>query len=138
MGRKNNHDTAKKVAVGGVIAGVVGFLAGILTAPKSGRETRQDIKDTAQKGVDEAEKDLKKLQDELNDLADQAKANKAKLTKAAQTEYADLVKKAQANRKKADEVLKAVRSGEANDRDLEKAVKAANKSVEHLKKYLQK
>ncbi|HET7059992.1 MAG TPA: YtxH domain-containing protein [Candidatus Saccharimonadales bacterium] len=138
MMRRKQKDTAKKIAIGSMIAGVVGYLAGVLTAPKSGRETRGDIKDTADKGVAEAEKDLKKLQTELDKAAGQAKANQAKLGKAAQKEYADLVDKAQDSKTKAGEVLRAVREGDAEDRDLEKAVKDAGKALEHLKKYLKK
>ena len=50
-----------------------GYLAGILTAPKSGKETREDIKDTAVKTYSEAEKQLKKLHTELNDVLAEAK-----------------------------------------------------------------
>lgn len=137
MGRKQN-DAAKKIAIGSAIAGVVGFLAGILTAPKSGKETREDIKDTADKGVDEAEKDFKKLQDEIDKVISQAKANRAKLSKSAQEELNELIDKAKDNKSKAGDVFSAVRDGEAEDRDLDRAVKSATKSLEHLKKYLKK
>lgn len=36
-----------KVAVGAAIGAVVGFVSGILLAPKSGKETRDDIKNAA-------------------------------------------------------------------------------------------
>lgn len=38
-----------KVFLGTVIGAVAGFAAGILSAPKSGKETRQDIKDATNK-----------------------------------------------------------------------------------------
>jgi len=44
-----SKDTGKKVALGALIAASVGYVAGVLTAPKSGKETRQDIKNTGRK-----------------------------------------------------------------------------------------
>lgn len=136
--RRRKDDTTKKVAIGGAIAAVAGFLAGILTAPKSGKETRQDLRDTADKGKTEAEKELQKLHAELDKTIEQAKANKTKLGKAAQEEFNELVDKAKDSKEKATEVLGAVREGAANDQDLDRAVKAANRSLKHLKKYLKK
>ena len=48
--------TGRKLAVGTLIGAGIGYLAGILTAPKSGRETRQDIKDATLKAKTEAER----------------------------------------------------------------------------------
>ncbi|MCA1806602.1 MAG: YtxH domain-containing protein, partial [Actinobacteria bacterium] len=36
-----------KFAIGAVFAAAAGYVTGILTAPKSGKETRKDIHDTA-------------------------------------------------------------------------------------------
>lgn len=137
MIRRNPH-TGRKIAIGSAIAGALGFLAGILTAPKSGKDTRQDLKDSAGKGVDEAEKEFKKLQAEIDKVINQAKSNKTKLNKAAQEELNELIDKAKDNKVKAGEMLDAVRAGEAEDRDLDRAVKAATRSLTHLKKYLKK
>ena len=51
----------KKFAIGTVIAAAAGYVAGLLTAPKSGKETREDIKNTAVKTYKVAEKELKEL-----------------------------------------------------------------------------
>jgi len=49
-----------KIAIGAMFAAITGFAAGLLAAPKSGKETREDIKDAALKTkgtvIDEAEK----------------------------------------------------------------------------------
>lgn len=37
----------KKLAIGAIVGAAVGVVAGILTAPKSGKETRDDIKEKA-------------------------------------------------------------------------------------------
>jgi gas vesicle protein len=38
--RRKKENTGKKIALGAAVAGVVGYLGGILTAPKSGRSRR--------------------------------------------------------------------------------------------------
>jgi len=37
-----------KITVGAIIGAIAGIAAGVLTAPKSGKETRSDIKEKAQ------------------------------------------------------------------------------------------
>ena len=74
----------KKWALGAVIAAIGGFITGILTAPKSGKETRQDIKDEAVKLKGEAEKTLKQLHTEqipINKLLHSTHNNKIISTK---------------------------------------------------------
>ena len=44
----------KKLAIGAVIGAAIGVAAGILTAPKSGRETRDDIRRKANDAKDKA------------------------------------------------------------------------------------
>ncbi len=46
----------KLLPVGAVIGAIAGVIAGVLTAPKSGKETRADIK----KKADELKKNVKK------------------------------------------------------------------------------
>ena len=139
MGRHNRKDdTIKKIAIGGTIAAAAGFVAGILSAPKSGKETRSDIKQAADKGLSEAEKDLKKLHSELDKAIDGAKENKEKMTLKAQKERDLIVEKAQDTKEKAREMLNAVREGETTDRDLKKAIKDANTAIAHLKDYIKK
>jgi len=139
MRRKHhNHDTAKKVAIGSGIAAAVGYLAGILTAPKSGKQTRSDIKKTADKTVIEAEKELKKLHTELSKLIDEAKKGSTKLSSKAKKEADDLVDKAKDTKEKAREMLSAIHEGDTDDRDLKKAIKDANAAIDHLKDYIKK
>lgn len=138
INRRKHDNTVKKIAIGSAIAAVGGFIAGILTAPKSGKETRQDIKENANKGLAEAEKELKKLHTQLDAAITQAKAQKGKLGVKAQKELNDLIAKAKDSKEKAREVLSAVHEGEAEDKDLAKAVKQANNALTNLKKYLKK
>ena len=128
----------KKLAVGVGLAAVAGYLAGILTAPKSGKETREDIKNAAVSGKAEAEKQLKKLVSELGDMVEETKKRGLDLGDKANKELADLVDKAKAAREKAREVVTAIHDGDAEDEDLKLAVSQANTALRHLRDYLKK
>src|SRR6185312_2409413 len=91
---KRKGVSGKKVALFGTVAATAGYLAGVLTAPKSGKETRQGIKNTAETGFAEAEKDLKKLSAELNKVVKDAKGSGEKLGVKAQKELGELVDRA--------------------------------------------
>ena len=128
----------KRFAIGAVIAGAAGYVAGMLTAPKSGKETRQDIKDATNKSMNEAEKELKKLHTQLSGALDDAKVNKDKLSGKAQKDLGDLLDKAKDTKEKAREMLSAIHEGSAEDKDLSKAIKDANAAIDHIKEYLKK
>ena len=135
---RKKQNVAKRVAIGGVIAGVAGYAAGILTAPKSGKETRKDIKDASAKSIAAAEKELKKPLNELDKVIKQAKTNSGKLSDKTKKELDVLVVKAKDAKEKTREVLSAIHEGSANNKELDKAIKEANDSIEHLKQYLKK
>ncbi len=132
------HSTAKKVAIGGAVAAVAGYVAGILTAPKSGKETRADIKEAAERTVAEAEKDLKQVNVELDKIIKEAKTKGEKLSAKAQKELNKLVEKAKDTKEKIREMLSALHEGDAADKDLAKAIKDANNALDHLRDYLKK
>ena len=75
-----------KLAFSAVVAGVAGFLAGILTAPKSGKETRKDIKSAAMKAKKDAEINLKSIHSELNKKITDTKEQGDKLSGKAKSE----------------------------------------------------
>ena len=58
----------KKLAIGALVGAVTGLIAGVLTAPKSGRETRDDIKKKAEELKVKADKASDKTRKELEDL----------------------------------------------------------------------
>jgi gas vesicle protein len=138
MSHRNRKRTLKRIAIGGTVAAVAGYVAGILTAPKSGKQTRADIKDKTEKSYADAEKELKKLHGDLDKVIKDASATRAKFSRKAQKELAELVIKAKDTKEKVREMISAVREGEAADKDLKRAVKDANAALQHLRDYLKK
>lgn len=130
--------TVKKIAIGAAVAAVAGYVAGILTAPKSGKETRADIKNAADAASVEAERRLKKMHTELAQLLDQAKAVRSKLSGKAKVQYDELLEKSKLAKQKAREVLSALHEGDAEDEDLQKAIKESTRAIDHLKSFLKK
>src|SRR6478752_4390809 len=120
MSRKNKEqdmkDATKKLAIGAAVAAAAGYLAGILTAPKSGKETRKDIKDASAKGMHEAEKQLKRLHTELNDVMAEASERTERLTGKAKQELDSALAATQVAKGKAREILSAVHEGKADDK----------------------
>lgn len=132
MGRKEHRRRViKDVAIGSTIAAAAGYVAGILTAPKSGKETRESLKNGA-------EKELQKVHVDLDKAVSEAKKTGHKAGSKAKKELDDLVAKAKDGGQKAGEVLAAVRKGTAKDEDLAKALKQAQNSLNNLRKYLKK
>lgn len=132
------NKSAKKFALGTLIAAAAGYLAGILTAPKSGKETRDEIKDAAKNSVAEAERQLKKLHTELNTVLSEASSRLEEVNGKARTELQKVMESSTAVKEKARDILSAVHEGHADDKDLKKAIAEAEKAVNHLKTYLAK
>ncbi|HUP26293.1 MAG TPA: YtxH domain-containing protein [Candidatus Limnocylindrales bacterium] len=128
----------RNIAVGTVLVAAAGYVAGLLTAPKSGRETRKDIRTAAQKAKGEAERKLKNAHGELtklvNDASEMAKSSKHK----ANDELKKALEKANNVRLKTRVVLSAIHEGEAEDRDLQKALDDVKAAIKHLKQYATK
>lgn len=138
MSRNNRNNNLKKVVIGSTVAAAAGYVAGILTAPKSGKTTRSDIKDAAKKNRIKAEKDLKNLHTDLDKAMQEAKTRSSKLSAKAQKELNELLKKAKVTKDKTREVVSAIHDGDAEDKDLKKAVSNAQNSIKHLREYLKK
>ena len=109
-----------------------------MTAPKSGKETREDIKDKAVETYAAAEKELKKLHTELGDVLAEAGDRFGELRGKSQKSLDEAVAKGQKAKDKAREVLSSLHDGEAEDKDLKKAVAEATKAIENLRTYLKK
>lgn len=136
--KQSKGDTAKKVAIGASIAAGIGYLAGILTAPKSGKETRQDIKDKATEAIQAAEAELKKLHAELDDVIAEATERISTLRGQGKASLDEAVEMGKSAKGKALQMIESIQSGEAEDKDLQKAIVEATKAIENLRTYLKK
>ncbi len=138
MSKNDRSKEIKRFAIGAGIAAAAGYVAGILTAPKSGKETRADIKSNVANGKMEAERQLKKLHTQLGAAIDDAKNRADDLKGKAKTELDDATAKGVKAKEKARELLSALHEGDADDKDLKNAISEGHKAVEHLKTYLKK
>lgn len=117
----------KGLAIGAAIGAVIGVIGGILFAPKSGKETRADIKNTA---VGAAEK----LHKEAEELLDKAK----QLTGKAADEASKHVKEVTHTAKNLKEVVTSFKAGKATDSDLNEAIKNVKSAQKSLKSFITK
>lgn len=129
---------ARKFAIGAAVAGAAGYLVGVLSAPKAGKQTREDLKKSANHGVSEVEKQLKELHTELGKLVDDAKTKGGKASDKAQKKAGNAVESAKIAKDKLREVLSALHEGEATDKNLDMALEDAKQALNHLKEYLKK
>ncbi|HET8991881.1 MAG TPA: YtxH domain-containing protein [Candidatus Saccharimonadales bacterium] len=136
--RNKKSSNVRSFALGGVLAATAGFLAGLLTAPKSGKEIRGDIKQAGDSVRTDAEKELKTLNIELNKAIKEAKLKSQDFGRKTKKDVDNLVVKADETNVKVREILSALHEGDATDQDLKRAVKNAKSALEHLKDYLNK
>ena len=109
---------AKKLAVGVGAAATVGVAAGILLAPKAGKETREDIKNKAEEVIDNTKEIVHKNVEHVKES-----------TSHAAHEISDVIKDAHV---KKDAVKKDIKEG--HDKVAHDIDKAAKKISEELKK----
>ena len=117
----------KTFAIGAVIGAVAGVVTGILFAPKSGKETRKDIKNAAIKTA-------QKVHDETEELVEKAKNMTGKTASKAKEYSADAKKKALHLK----DVMVAFKKGNASDSDLNDAVKKAREAQKSLITFIKK
>jgi gas vesicle protein len=130
---------SSKFALGALIAAGAGYLAGILTAPKSGKETRQDINVATKKAKLTAEKKLRELNTELSELITKANVKKAKLQDTAKKDVDIAVDYANKMKVKVNAFVKTLKSEkESEQSEIDKVVNEAKQAFERLKKSLEK
>lgn len=122
-----------KLALSGLLLAGMGYAIGVLTAPKSGKETRKDIQKAAIRAKKEAEKNLKTAHAEISHLVDQVK--KSKIAKA---EVEKAVKVGLEAKEKIRLMLSAIHEGDSEDKDLQHAINEANKAIKHLNQFVRK
>lgn len=130
------NDTKKKFFIFALITGIFGYLAGILTAPKSGKETRKDIADKAGEIKESGLVELRAIEAELVTLMKATQDKAGQLTSRARAEYNEALIRAKDAQNKSKAVLQAVKSGSADNEDLDVAVKQSREAVKNLKKFI--
>lgn len=71
--RKSKKKTAAKVAAGMGLGAIAGAIAGTLLAPKSGKETREDITKGAKDTFEKAKNTVNEAKDKINKAIDDKK-----------------------------------------------------------------
>jgi len=136
MKLKKDPKTGRKVALGAALAAVGGYLAGVLTAPKSGKETRRDLADKAGELKNDTGAQLQAAQEELAATIKKAQTKTVALSAQAREEFNETMIRAKDASNKAKMVIKAMKAGEAEDPELNKAVKQAKLAQKNLSKFL--
>lgn len=138
MAKSDRSRELKRFALGAGLAAAVGYAAGVLTAPKSGKDTRADIHQKAVASKVEAEKQLKKLHTQLSSTIQEAKGRADELKGTAKDQLDDATEKGVKAKEKVRELLSALHEGDADDKDLQKAIGDTKSAIEHIKTYLKK
>ncbi len=75
--------------LGGVLVGsILGIVAGILFAPKAGRDLRDDLMKRGKEAVDEAQEKMSEMSEKGRDVMEQAKSKIGQMKEEAQgTQY---------------------------------------------------
>lgn len=129
---------SSKFALGALIAAGAGYVAGVLTAPKSGKETRQDIKVATKKAKLTAEKKLQELNGEISDLVAKANAKKVKLQDTAKKDVDVAVDYANKVKAKINAFVKTLKTEKESDQsEIDKVVDEAKQAFDRLKKSLE-
>ena len=126
--------SSNKFIKGGILGALLGAIAGILFAPKSGKETREDIKKQAGRAKSETEKQLKQLFQEVNEQVSSAKDKAQTLGSKARTEVDELVAAAQPLQAKLKELISNVREGvDVDEKELDTTMERARSAAASLK-----
>jgi gas vesicle protein len=84
-----NINNVKGFLIGFLAGGTVGAIIALLTAPKSGKELRGDIKQKSEEYYDEAEKYLADAKNKANELINDAKSKSQDILNAAGRVFKD-------------------------------------------------
>jgi gas vesicle protein len=91
-GKKQRKESARKVLSGVMIGSAIGATAGILFAPKAGKETRQDIskkvKETAATAKEKVQETVDEVKEKMDGLKDKKIAIVEKTVETAEVKKA--------------------------------------------------
>ena len=91
---ERNRQMRKNFWKGTLMGALIGAAAGILLAPKSGKETREDIKGKVKGSYKDIQHRLEKMSDEMNGRVESLKAVAKELQGEAKEESQELIRRA--------------------------------------------
>lgn len=133
MSKKN---LLKKVTLGAALAGAAGYVAGILIAPRTGKQSRKKLSNAGKQELIDNQERLKLLYSELGMLVNNAKAEGKVMEGKHLEKFKSVIDNAKESRDKLEQLVDAVKKGRAEDKNLDKAIKDAEKAVKHVKRFL--
>lgn len=128
----------RNVGIAAVVGLAAGYALGILTAPKSGKETREDIKDASTKAYKAAEARLKDVYEDLGDVIEKAGKQAKQLNEKGRAQLDSLVSAAHDAQARVKKLVGSARNGEGTPEEFEDAVKAAREAKSELQDYIDK
>jgi gas vesicle protein len=93
MSRENN--IGKGLILGFLAGGAIGAIFGMLYAPKSGKELRDDLRVKSNEYLDDADKYVAEAKDRAKDLINEGRKRSEKLISDAKVKSAELLKDAE-------------------------------------------
>lgn len=127
-----------KWVIGAALAAGVGYVAGVLSAPRSGWRTRKKLAGSANKAKIDGEKQLKKLYTDLSELITHANKKLKTSGKDVNLQLNKQVTAAKKTKEKTKILLSALHNGEAEDPDLKDMLEEARKAKANLAKFFKK
>ena len=132
------RSSLKKVAAFAAVAGAIGYLTGVLTAPRSGAKTRSILRKKGAAEIEEVEEKLKLLYSELSELLAAANGEDKGLDSRGQKRFSAALAAAKDSKDKRAKVIDAIKEGGSQDKDLDRAVTEAENAIKHAKTFLLK
>jgi gas vesicle protein len=86
-----NINSVKSFLIGFLAGGTIGAIVALLTAPKSGKELRGDIKQKSEEYYDEAEKYLADAKNKASELINEGKKKYSMIINSAKSKSEDIL-----------------------------------------------
>lgn len=126
----------KNVGMALIVGLSAGYALGILTAPKSGKDTRDDLKEVGSKAYKAAEARLKGSYEDLSEVIANASRQTKKLGAKGRAELDDLLAAAHDAQGRVKQLITSVRRGDATEDQFEDVVKAAQVAKDKLEDFI--
>ena len=119
-----------------ILSSSLGYLAGLLSAKQSGKQTRKNMSNASKEIQAKTEATVNNLYQELTEIIKKAeiKIDNSKLS--IRNNLYRSAMRAKKAKVQANEILTAIKNGKASDKDLQKSVESTKSAIKELKNYL--